>query len=42
MEIDESLISFKHEVKKLELLNFKYETREDLLNGVRALFYSAK
>ena len=36
MDIDESAISFEHEAEKLELLNFKYETREDLLNGVRA------
>ena len=41
MDIDESVISFEQEAEKLELLNFKYETREDLLSGVKA-FYSAK
>ncbi|XP_078162917.1 PKS-NRPS hybrid synthetase cheA-like [Carex rostrata] len=41
MNIDESAISFEQEAEKLELFGFKYETREDLLIGVRA-FYSDK
>ena len=41
MNIDESTISFEQETEKLELLVFKYETREDLLIDVRT-FYSAK
>lgn len=42
MDIDEStILLFKHVVEKLELLNFKCKTLEELLDGVRA-FYSAK
>lgn len=42
MDINEStILLFKHVVEKLELLNFKCKTLEELLDGVRA-FYSAK
>ena len=30
----------EHEVEKLELLDFRYKIRKDLVNGIRA-FYSA-
>ena len=36
MNIYESAIPFEQEAGKFELLNFKYETYKDLLNGVRA------
>ena len=41
MVVDESTILFEQDAGKLELINFKYKIRKDLLNSVRA-FYSVK